>query len=318
MSERERAEEARLAAVLLRQASGTTGGGAGAAVGARMASLRSQEALYEERRRAEEEERRAREEERARRAAAEREAAERELEARRRAAEVERQRREEEEQAARRQQEARRNALLHALTTRPGRSCTFEYADCFDLEASCYLAGTFTNWVEIPMARLPQSPVFRIVVNVPVGTHYYCFKIEDAQRRVSWRTDTRCPAGTEPASGRVCNKLIVDSVDPVPPPPPPPPREELLRLALAELGFQTGATLVPAAGPTHHHRQQQQQQAPPVYQFLPQERPLHEDFVRRVEIDDARSFRSFCSLLPLPPNPAKVSILLPIISRPKD
>ena len=115
----------------------------------------------------------------------------------------------------------------------------FTWSESFDFDAAVTLQGTFTDWLDVPMTRTKGTHVFYININVPVGVHFYRFS-----ENGKFKNDPQKPTGTDPTTGTICNKLVVDSLAPEQPPPNPlaglTPAEKMTT-AMGALSFQTGA-----------------------------------------------------------------------------
>jgi hypothetical protein len=55
------------------------------------------------------------------------------------------------------------------------------------------MQGTFTEWLNVPMTRTKGTHVFTVTLNVPLGTHYYCF-VENGKKK----NDPKKPTGARP------------------------------------------------------------------------------------------------------------------------
>jgi len=83
----------------------------------------------------------------------------------------------------------------------------FEWDGNFEFDAQVYLAGSFSGWQPIQMAR-QQSHVFSVVLGLPAGQYFYRFRV-DLPSGSNWRTDTNKPAAIEPSLGQICNTLLI-------------------------------------------------------------------------------------------------------------
>jgi len=200
---------------------------------------RDREAKWTESKNKEEQEKRLKEEEKRKKIGQQKLEQDRLLEEKRKLEEEQNKTRIENQNRLKQEEATKLQSFIHILKTRSGKTITFEWPHTYDVSSKIYLAGSFTDGKEIPLER-EDSHVFKIKINVPNGTHFYRFKVDDV-----WKHDPKQSTATDLSTGIISNRVIVDGT-PDPVQPPAESKEVIKKNALAKLEYETGIQYVTA------------------------------------------------------------------------